>query len=166
MIEPEFSRPVRADRITQGEHVAIVATAEECARLAARMGIEAVHSLECRFTFSPAAGSVVTARLDLTSRISQICVVTLEPFESPLLEAATVRFVPQGTEGDDEDPEAPDEVPYEGITIDLGEAAAEQLALALDPYPRSPGAVLPEIDAAPEHPFAALRRLNRDQAGG
>ena len=41
-------------------------------------------------------------------------------------------------------------------TIDLGEAAAEQLALALDPYPRAPGAVL-EMEEEPEAaPFAAL----------
>ena len=46
--------------------------------------------------------------------------------------------------------------------VDLGEAAAEQLALALDPYPRAPGAVfepLPEAEATKVSPFAALRRL-------
>jgi hypothetical protein len=43
--------------------------------------------------------------------------------------------------------------------LDLGEAVAEQLALALDPYPRVPGAELPEIESDPqERPFAALRR--------
>jgi len=33
----------------------------------------------------------------------------------------------------------------------------EQLALALDPYPRKPGAALPpELAAEPDGPFAAL----------
>lgn len=162
MIEVEFSRPIRAERIVPGEAVEIAATQAECARLAARMGIEAVHSLQCRFELAPGAGGVISASIDLLSRISQICVVTLEAFESLLHETAIVRFVPLGAEGDDEDPEAPDEVPYEGNLIDLGEAAAEQLALALDPYPRSPGAVLPEVGEVPEHPFAALRRLQRE----
>lgn len=61
-------------------------------------------------------------------------------------------------------PESDDEIPFEGNQIDLGEAAAEQLGLALDPYPRMPGAELPEAEADVElHPFArlaGLRRLN------
>ena len=36
--------------------------------------------------------------------------------------------------------------------MDLGEAAAEQLALALDPFPRKPGASLPATDAEPSPP--------------
>ena len=41
-------------------------------------------------------------------------------------------------------------------------ATIEQLALALDPYPRAPGAELPEIEAEPEaHQFAALGALKR-----
>jgi hypothetical protein len=45
---------------------------------------------------------------------------------------------------------------------------AEQLALALDPYPRAPGAVLPEAaeagtpgEAKAESPFAVLESLKR-----
>ena len=62
----------------------------------------------------------------------------------------------------DDDPESIDEIPYEGSTIDLGEAAAEQLALALDPYPHKPGATLPDSDEAPRNPaFAALAGRGR-----
>ena len=50
-----------------------------------------------------------------------------------------MRCVPAGQESDDADPEAPDEIGYADGMLDLGEAAAEQLALALDPYPRSAG---------------------------
>ncbi len=92
----------------------------------------------------------------------QVCVVTLDEFAQPVQERFTVLFVPAGTETEDDDPEAPDQIPYEGV-IDLGEAAAEQLALALDPYPRRPDA--PEL--ADEHgdaggPFAALAALRRE----
>jgi len=36
-----------------------------------------------------------------------------------------------------------------------------QLAVALDPYPRAPGAVLPEEPRTAEGPFAALESLKR-----
>ena len=45
--------------------------------------------------------------------------------------------------------------------IDLGEAVAQQLAIALDPYPRAPGAALPEEPRAAGGPFAALKSLKR-----
>ena len=69
-----------------------------------------------------------------------------------------LRFVPVGAESDDTDPESEDEIPYAGGVLDLGEAAAEQLALALDPFPRKPGAALPDDDsrALRAYPFAKL----------
>jgi hypothetical protein len=46
--------------------------------------------------------------------------------------------------------------------LDLGEAAAEQLALALDPYPRKPDArLLGAAEDPPGFPFAALAPLAR-----
>ena len=54
--------------------------------------------------------------------------------------------------------------------IDLGEAVVQQLAIALDPYPRAPGAELPAQYSAEEAngsrddavtPFAALGRLRK-----
>ena len=106
--------------------------------------------------------------MDATGRLEaelvQVCVVSLEDFASRLTEEFSLRFVPEGRENFDDDPAAVDEIAYAGI-IDLGEVAAEQLALALDPYPRKPGETLPELDAEademPEkpHPFAALAAL-------
>jgi hypothetical protein len=54
-----------------------------------------------------------------------------------------------------------DEIPTgPGAVADLGEALAEQLALALDPYPRAPDAALPpEAEEAPASPFARLAAL-------
>jgi uncharacterized metal-binding protein YceD (DUF177 family) len=59
-----------------------------------------------------------------------------------------------------------DVVFYDGQVIDLGEAIADTLALAMQPYPRSPDAedalkqagVLSEAEAGP---FAALAKLKR-----
>ena len=64
--------------------------------------------------------------------------------------------------------------PVIGGAIDLGEAFAEELGLALEPYPRAAGAALdadalaPHVSVGSEHgastPFAALRQLQEKHA--
>jgi hypothetical protein len=53
--------------------------------------------------------------------------------------------------------------------IDLGEAVVQHLAVNLDPYPRAPGARLPDLatEDGPvrENPFAALQRLRDGPQG-
>ncbi len=93
-----------------------------------------------------ATGAWSTARGHLQARVLQTCVVSLDEFEAAVDEIFSLRFVPEGTETDDPDPESEDEMPYSGDVLDLGEAAAEQLALALDPYPRKPDAELPAAE--------------------
>jgi uncharacterized metal-binding protein YceD (DUF177 family) len=89
-------------------------------------------------------------------------VVTLEPFATEVAEEFSVRFVPEDQLSEELDIEAEDEIPYAGATIDLGEATAEQLALALDPFPRRPGVeFLEDEEAADDGPFAALARRPR-----
>jgi len=142
---PELQRPVRLSRIGPDElSVMVDASEAERAALARRMGLAALPALSCRFALSRASRARIAAAGRLEALVVQTCVVSLEEFESRLVEDFTVFFVPAGTESDDPDPEAPDEIPYDGETIDLGEATAEQLALALDPYPRAPGAVAPD----------------------
>ena len=93
-------------------------------------------------------------------RLRQSCVVSLEDFDSELAERFSVRFVPEGRESPELDLEADDEITYQGASIDLGEAASEQLALALDPFPRKPGAELQSVGDGPSGgAFAALGKL-------
>jgi uncharacterized metal-binding protein YceD (DUF177 family) len=146
----------------------IEADAAECAALAARFGLPAIASLAGDYTLVRAAGSgagVIEATLNLAARLTQICVVSLEPFDANILETARLRFIPASTLREDaelaeldlESLEGPDELPYAGDVIDLGAALAEQLALALDPYPRKPGAKLPPAaSSSGENPFAVL----------
>ena len=73
---------------------------------------------------------------------------------------------------DAEAADAPEPAP-DGL-IDLGELAAEQLGLALDPYPRKPDAAVPaEWKAEPvvepvaderPNPFAVLEKLKADKS--
>jgi uncharacterized metal-binding protein YceD (DUF177 family) len=161
----EFHRPVALDRITtHGLDLTLEANDAECAALAGRMKLPAVHALTCEFHLIHESRDVVLARGYLRARVTHTCVVSLEDFETDVEEGFQVRFVPSGEEADDIDPESDDEIPFEGNQIDLGEAAAEQLGLALDPYPRMPGAELPDAEVGVEpHPFArlaGLRRLN------
>ena len=158
---PEFHRPLALEAIGPGGLVReVVADAAECAALATRLRLPAVAAMSCRFELSREGrdGDVVVALGRLRARVEQECVVSLDPFEAAIDEAFRVRFVPAGSEDAEIDPESDDELPYSGASIDLGEAATEQLALALDPYPRKPGAELPDEPAttAVVHPFAAL----------
>jgi len=159
-----FSRPLPLDSVGPGGlDLTIEASPSHCDALAARMQIPAVLALSCRFRLTAGPGATVHARGQLSARVVQTCVVSLDPFESAIEEAFAVRFVPEGEESDDLDPEAEeDEIPYQGATLDLGETAAEQLALALDPYPRRPGASLPATGEDTSPPaFAALAALQR-----
>ena len=155
---PELSRVVAVDRLPAT--LMVHATPDECLALATRLHIPEVRALTCRWTLRK-QGAMVEAQGALEADVVQSCVVSLEPVEQHVSDRFTVRFVPEGKEKDNEDPDAPDELPYQGSTIDLGEAAAEQLALALDPYPRHPDA---ELDPAAIEPdptgfgvLAALR---------
>jgi uncharacterized metal-binding protein YceD (DUF177 family) len=107
----------------------------------------------------------------------QACVVTLEPVPAQLAAAFTVSFgVAPEASGADEggevvvsvEGEDPPEAIVEG-RIDLGEVVAQQLAVAIDPYPRSPaaaaaGSAEPEGEAGRKpSPFAGLAAWRRPE---
>jgi uncharacterized metal-binding protein YceD (DUF177 family) len=157
----ELSRPVAGARIgAMPMSVDVRATPDERLALAERMRIPAILALDCTFLLRREADGI-RADGNLRARVTQICIVTLDEFDADIAETFTVRFVASGTESEEIDPEAEDEIPYDGATIDLGEATAQQLALALDPYPRKPGATLAEEPAPLATPFAALGGLRR-----
>ena len=160
----ELERMVPLDGVSaRGTEIVVEATEEERAALGCRLAIPAVLQLRCRFRLRRATAGTVDADGTLEARVVRTSIITLDDFTQDVAEAFELRFVPAGQEGDDEDPDSPDEIPYEGVALDLREAAAEQLALALDPYPREPGAALPDgrCDPAPAS-FAALARLRKN----
>jgi uncharacterized metal-binding protein YceD (DUF177 family) len=159
----EFPRPLALGAIpAEGRDLLLQASPAECAALAARFHILAVASLTARLHLrpEPTGGIRVTGRL--AAEVVQECVVSFDPVAQRVDEPVELRLLPPGLAPND-GPEEPDEIESrpDGL-VDLGEAIAEQLALALDHYPRAPGAVLPaELDAGPEHPFAGLAALRR-----
>lgn len=161
----EMPRPVAIDRIgTLGLDRSVEAAADELVPIATRLQLPAVATLRCDFHLRRSERSVIEASGMLRAVVTRVCVVTLDEFEQAVAEPFEVRFVPAGSESESEDPDTPDEIPYPAGAIDLGEAAIEQLALALDPYPRKPGLAEPdESESDIPHPFAALAALHRPQ---
>jgi uncharacterized metal-binding protein YceD (DUF177 family) len=161
----ELSRPLAVDRIGSADLEQVVeATAAELAQITRRLMIPAVTRLRCTFHLRRVLAGVIEARGELAADVVQTCVVSLDEFPQDVRETFTLEFVPVGAESEDDDPEAPDQIPYEGGAIDLGEAAVEQLALALDPYPRKPGAEEQAVEPGESPtPFAALAALRRRQ---
>ena len=166
---PEFSRPRRLDTIGAGEsQVRVEADAAERSALARRFGLIGIDTLVADFVIRTDAAGII-ARGHLSGAVVQPCSVTGDPVPHRIDEDFAIRFVPDGDESVDEIELSEDDcdtVFYTGGAIDLGEAAAETLALALDPFPRSPGAaaalreagVLSEEEAGP---FAALAKLKQ-----
>jgi len=138
-------------------------------------GLREVLSVEASFDVTPMSGGRFQVAGHVRARIGQTCVVTLEEMETDIDEPIDLTFAPpeqipemsalvdEAGESDEETPDPPE--PIENGVIDLGRVATDALYLAVDPYPRKPGAVFePVVEAAdPEdHPFAALKALKAE----
>ncbi len=161
-----FSRPIAAKKlatIRRATRFDAQASASERAAVAEALGLERLDALRLEAVLAPGDG--VDWRLEgrLTARLAQACVVTLEPapeaIDAPVLrlwsadaetEDAALGLGAAVAAGDlgradlddlaaelDLDAEVIEATPD---PIDLGEVALETLRLALDPYPRAPGA--------------------------
>ena len=169
---PEFSRPERADTIGDGARdVVVTADDRERSALARRFDLVSIERLAARWTLRrDDAGVLATGHV--TAAVTQACAASGVPLAVAVDEAVELRFVEELAAAEEEElaPDALDTLPIEGGVIDLGEAAAETMALALDPFARSPDAdaALAEagvIDAAPAGPFGALADLKRKLTG-
>lgn len=165
MTVPEFSRRIAIDRLgiaPQAETIA--ADQAERAALCARFGWLSLERLEADAVLAATAGGI-DAKGRLRASVEQACVATGEPVGETIDEPFEIRFVPELAAPEDGGVEiVPDEVDVMAIddgAVDLGEAVAQTLALALDPYPRSAGAdaVVARLGAEEAGPFAGLKDL-------
>ena len=161
-LAPPLSRPFAVgDLPAEGADVTVESTPEEREALARDFKLPAIHALTGTFHLSgDRKRARVSGRVDASVR--QVCVVTLDAFDSDIREDVDAEFAAPGTDpaaGGDE----PDEI-VDG-TIDLGALMAEFLALGLDPYPRKPGVdfTFEAGDERAPSPFAALEKLRRDE---
>ena len=174
--EPDAWRsPVTVAQIPDtGLHRELEASAAERRAMADVAGLRDVLSAHADFDVEPKSGGRVQVTGRVRARVGQTCVVTLDPIESEIDEEVDLTFAPEAEarrledlieegQGDGEPPDVadPPEAIVNGI-IDLGRIATDALFLAIDPYPRKPGAVFEAEVTAPDpedHPFAALKAL-------
>lgn len=159
---PEFPRPLPLAGIgPAGRSQHIEAKPAECAALAKRFGILGLDRLIAELELTPEPDGAVRMEGRIRASLTQACVVSGEPVAETIDTPILLRLLPPGREPQD-GPDDPDEIECPDGVADLGEAVAEQLALALDPYPRAPTAELPaEAGGAVTGGFAALAGLRR-----
>jgi hypothetical protein len=156
----EFSRLVEIGRLPPGEAVfSIAANAAERAALARRFDLLALDRLEARVSLRRLPGGFLRLDARLSADVVQACVVTLEPVASRLEDAFALSYGAVADEATLDDLAEIIEPLPPGGRLDIGEAVAQQVSLALDPYPHAPGAAaVAAPDPSPPSPFAALAK--------
>ncbi len=165
--EPEFSRPFPADRLGAGAVTeALLASPAECAALTKRLGLVELGQLSATVTLERSLAGLIHVTGRFAADVVQTCVVTMVVFPSHVEDGFVLDFGNAPAEFGDEievDPDYDPPEPIEDGIIDLGELVAQYLALALEPYPRAPGATLDPawtgVDVADLSPFAVLKNL-------
>ncbi len=174
---PEFSRIVRVDTIGERPRtIEIAADESEREALATRFGLIAIGRLEGRAAIARVAGGI-SATGRIAAAVEQACVATGESVPATIDEPFALKFVTESADVPADEVELSegelDIIDFDGQAVDLGEALAQTLALALDPFPRSPGAdavlkaagVLSEEEAGPFGALAGLKQSLEKKGG-
>jgi uncharacterized metal-binding protein YceD (DUF177 family) len=172
-----FSRVMRVNSLSkEGQTVTIEASAAEREALAAFLNLPSIEALGASLTLTPSRSRIrVTGAVH--GELTQVCVVTLEPFPATIDEEVDVLFAPRAEGGaarrvaaepqtfsmtDEDEPD-----PIVDGKIDLAALAVEFFALGLDPYPRKPGVSFesPEQPERTVSPFSALASRAHEKPG-
>jgi uncharacterized metal-binding protein YceD (DUF177 family) len=173
------AQPMRVAALSARQPTPFEMSPDRAAReaLAVLLGVTSIQHL--RFAGTVAADGtrdfILTGQL--SAKVVQPCVVTLDPVTTDVAETVIRRYLADWTEPDDDEAEVPQDDTREplGPVIDPAAVMAEALALALPDYPRAPGVLLGEVAVAPPgvaplrdadvKPFAGLAALQRKLAG-
>lgn len=178
--EIPFSYPVKVGHISANPvSVRLAADENELKAIAQAWDVLAVQALEADLVINRWKRDGVRVKGRVTARLTQACVVTLEPVDEVIDEQFEQIFVPDNSKlarrpaNDDGelllDPDGPD-LPetFSGDTIDVGDVVTEFAALAIDPYPRKQGVAFEDHveddgsnDKRPS-PFATLKDWKKD----
>jgi hypothetical protein len=171
-VSQPWGRAVRLADLAHGPlRLALEPDVAERAEIARAVGLEGLPELRADLELRPwLDGAELRGRFE--ARVIQICGVSLDPFEQPVRGEIDLRLVPSGSPNAPDDtggevaldleaPDPPDVL--DGEAFDPSHYVVEHLALALDPFPRKPGAAFEFKPAQPDDsPFAALKRLKED----
>ena len=171
----DFAHRLAIDMIHDGERLDLTADDAERGAVAKRLDLLSLDRFEAHVVFHR-DGKAVTCEGRVKAQLRQACIATGDPVAAAIDERFALRFIPapkvDAPEAELElDADSLDTIFHDGQAIDLGEALADTLALALDPYPRGPDAdvalkaagVLSEAEAGP---FAALAKLKSRENPG
>jgi hypothetical protein len=157
-----------ADVLETGLRIALAADEQTRLAVAELADLRALPRFEARFELARHGRSGLHLVGTLSATVGQTCVLTLEPIENEVEENIDLVFAPAPTSiaeatGSVEEVPLDGPEPLTGGVIDLGALATEFLILAIDPYPRKPGAVFEAPDAPDDsdQPFAALAALKK-----
>ena len=154
-------------KLRDGQRIDYSADDAERAAVAERLDLLGLERLDATLTLH-CEGEKVRAEGRLTASVTQACVASGEPVPATVDDKVALLFLPEPKGTPDEELELSaedlDVIFHDGREIDLGTAIADELSLALDPYPRSAGAedALKEAGVLSEEqagPFAALAAL-------
>jgi hypothetical protein len=169
MTDAPLHRLFDLGELTQaGSEIAVSAKPGELKPLAAWLGVEAVKRLSAAVTLKRLSQNRFSYAAEFVADIVQSCVVTLEPIETRIarpvareLHLVTRPHAQGGVHvmapGEEDGPEE-----IESLRYDLFAPLLEELALAIDPYPRKEGVEFTAPVAAaelPQSPFTALKDL-------
>ena len=176
--KPELSRIVRVEKLGLQEYTQdIEASDHERQALAERFKIDSLDALTAQVSLQLLANDDVLMTARFKARVTQTCVVTLDPVESEISANFTMTYShspdEEGGHDEEEFADLDDDIelsePIIDGKIDIGEAVAEQLALEIDPFPRVKGAKFDgystgnngKDEPVPEkkNPFAVLSKL-------
>lgn len=162
-----------ADIPERGLQVSRTACDQERAEIARLLELPACDALEADYRVVLIGGGRFRLTGELRASLTQSCIVTLEPVAAKVREELAEEFWPQdmivdapGEIGEQERDALSYELPEaigDGM-IDVGRVVYEQLATALDPYPRAADVAFswtePSAGEEAENtPFSVLRRL-------
>lgn len=164
---PEFSRLVPLAQLsTRPFRQRIEATAEERERLSRRFDLISLDRFAAEVELRRQSPEVILLKAEFAAEFEQCCAVTLEPVRGAVSDRFSLVYGP-APEEEQEIKLTSDEPafePLEGNSIDIGEAVAQELSLALPEFPRDPEARIDEAAIAEplEGPFARLARMRKD----
>lgn len=160
---PEFARPVSLARLASGPfRQQIAATEAERTALAKRFDLVSLDRLVAEIELAREAGGTILLTATFEANFAQSCIVTLDPVGGSVAERFQLRYGPPEAEADfPAGVDAPAFEPLAEELVDIGEAVAQEFALALPPFPRASDAVVEPrpVMASSEGPFAFLARL-------
>jgi uncharacterized metal-binding protein YceD (DUF177 family) len=163
----EFCRPVQIGRLgAEPFRQRIEASAEEREKLARRFDLVVLDRLVAEVELRRQSADVILLEARFEAAFAQCCAVTLEPVRGEVTDCFSLVYgpAPHGEEEIALSGEGPAFEVLDGEAIDIGEAVAQELSLALPAFPRHPDAVIDA--AAPAEtltgPFAMLRVLRKD----